>query len=217
MRRLCKAGVLVVGLMGGMLGCLRSTPPQPSPASSAGTASSPPGGLPPAVPGAGVPGDAVPGSTGFVPPSTAAPGAPVGSAATAGAPTAGSSLQGAPTAGAPTAGAPTAGTPGALPPGSVPAQVGVGAKGRSLDPYQGVVVTPAKTLFAARERVVFDIQIPQALQLYKASNGQPPASHDEFMQRVIAENNIQLPVLPAGKRYQYDPATEQLMVAPSAP
>ena len=217
MRRLCKAGVLVVGLMGGMLGCLRSPPPQPSPASSAGTASSPPGGLPPAVPGAGVPGDAVPGSTGFVPPSTAAPGAPVGSAATAGAPTAGSSLQGAPTAGAPTAGAPTAGTPGALPPGSVPAQVGVGAKGRSLDPYQGVVVTPAKTLFAARERVVFDIQIPQALQLYKASNGQPPASHDEFMQRVIAENNIQLPVLPAGKRYQYDPATEQLMVAPSAP
>ncbi|MFO0871763.1 MAG: hypothetical protein U0935_22795 [Pirellulales bacterium] len=104
-----------------------------------------------------------------------------------------------------------------MPPGSVPAQVGVGAKGRSLDPYQGVVVTPAKTLFAARERVVFDIQIPQALQLYKASNGQPPASHDEFMQRVIAENNIQLPVLPAGKRYQYDPATEQLMVAPSAP
>jgi hypothetical protein len=32
------------------------------------------------------------------------------------------------------------------------------------------------------------------------------------MQRVIGENAIQLPMLPAGQRYQYDPATEQLMV-----
>jgi hypothetical protein len=111
--------------------------------------------------------------------------------------------------------------PGFNPPGvvpgvaggnAVPAQAGVGAKGRSLDNEKGVLVTPAKTLFAARERVVFEIQIPQALQLFKASNGQPPASHDEFMQRVIAENAIQLPMLPAGQRYQYDPATEQLMV-----
>jgi hypothetical protein len=95
---------------------------------------------------------------------------------------------------------------------AVPAQAGVGAKGRSLDNEKGVLVTPAKTLFAARERVVFEIQIPQALQLFKATNGQPPASHDEFMQRVIGENAIQLPMLPAGQRYQYDPATEQLMV-----
>lgn len=94
----------------------------------------------------------------------------------------------------------------------MPAQAGVGVKGRSLDNEKGVLVTPAKTLFAARERVVFEIQIPQAMQLFKATNGQPPASHDEFMQRVIAENSIQLPMLPVGQRYQYDPATEQLMV-----
>jgi hypothetical protein len=101
----------------------------------------------------------------------------------------------------------------ASPPGvAVPAQAGVGAKGRSLDNENGVLVTPAKTLFAARERVVFEIQIPQAMQLYKATNGQSPASHDEFMQRIIAENSIQLPMLPVGQRYQYDPATEQLMV-----
>lgn len=104
--------------------------------------------------------------------------------------------------------------PPPVPSGAVQAQVGVGAKGRSLDQFQGAVVTPAKTLFAAKERVVFDIQVPQALQLFKATNGQGPATHDEFMQRVIAENNIQLPQLPGGRRYQYDPATEQLMVAP---
>lgn len=102
--------------------------------------------------------------------------------------------------------------PPPVPEGAVPAKVGVGAKGRSLDEYKGAIVTPAKSLFAAKERVVFDIQIPQALQLYKASNGQGPTSHDEFMQRVVAENSIQLPSLPAGQRYQYDPQSEQLMV-----
>ncbi|MFO0817862.1 MAG: hypothetical protein U1A77_07970 [Pirellulales bacterium] len=118
---------------------------------------------------------------------------------------------------APTQQGPSSGgafVPPPVPPGAVQAQVGVGAKGRSLDQFQGAVVTPAKTLFAAKERVVFDIQVPQALQLFKATNGQGPATHDEFMQRVIAENNIQLPQLPAGRRYQYDPPTEQLMVAP---
>jgi hypothetical protein len=118
---------------------------------------------------------------------------------------------------APTQPGPSSGgafVPPPVPPGSVQAQVGVGAKGRSLDQFQGAVVTPAKTLFAAKERVVFDIQVPQALQLFKATNDKGPATHDEFMQRVIAENNIQLPQLPAGRRYLYDPTTEQLMVAP---
>lgn len=104
------------------------------------------------------------------------------------------------------------GTPSAPPENLVRAQAGVGAKGRSLDQHEGLIVTPAKTLFAARERAVFDILIPQALQLFKATNGQGPASHDEFMQKIVAENNIQLPQLPQGHAYQYDPQTEQLMV-----
>jgi len=94
----------------------------------------------------------------------------------------------------------------------VPAQAGVGIKGRSLDPHEGIIVTPAKTLFTARERIVFEIAIPQSLNLYKASNGQAPATHDEFMQKIVLEQNIQLPQLPAGHRYVYDPQTEQLLV-----
>lgn len=94
----------------------------------------------------------------------------------------------------------------------VVAEVGVGKQGRSLDDVEGVIVTPAKTLFTAREKVVFDIQIPQALNLYKATNGRGPQSHDEFMQQVVTANQIKLPELPAGQKYVYDPQAEQLMV-----
>lgn len=115
-------------------------------------------------------------------------------------------------------GTPVAATPGVTPPPTMPeteqvkAQKGVGLAGRSLDPYEGAVVTPAKTLFTVRERVVFEAQIPEALKLFKATNGQGPKSHDDFMTQVIQANQIQLPGLPPGQRYVYNPQTEELMV-----
>jgi hypothetical protein len=119
--------------------------------------------------------------------------------------------------------APVPGTPGTVPPTIAPqppavdmervkAEKGVGIAGRSLDPHEGPIVTPAKTLFTVRERAVFEIQIPGALRLFKASNGQGPKSHDEFMAQIIQANQIQLPELPPGQRYVYDPATEELNV-----
>jgi hypothetical protein len=98
----------------------------------------------------------------------------------------------------------------------VTADVGVGQRGRSLDKYEGAVertiVEPARTLFAVRERMVFSTQIPQALQLYKATHGQGPATEQQFFQEIIQANNIRLPELPAGQRYLYDPASEELLV-----
>lgn len=94
----------------------------------------------------------------------------------------------------------------------VKAERGVGAAGRSLDEHAGLLVTPAKAYFSVRERAVFDIQIPEALKLFKATNGNGPRSHDDFMAQVIEANQIQLPELPDGQRYVYDPQTEQLMV-----
>jgi hypothetical protein len=94
----------------------------------------------------------------------------------------------------------------------VEAGVGVGVKGRSLDEYEGAVVTPAKSYFAVKERVVFEVQIPKAMQLYEASNGKAPESHEEFMQKIVEENQIALPKLSEGRRYVYDPQTKQLMV-----
>jgi hypothetical protein len=94
----------------------------------------------------------------------------------------------------------------------VKAEKGVGIKGRSLDEYEGVVVTPAKQIFTVRERVVFEIQIPGALNLFNASEGRNPESHEEFMEKIIKFNNIKLPELPPGQKYIYDPAQNELMV-----
>lgn len=90
------------------------------------------------------------------------------------------------------------------------AKFGVGKKGRNYE--AGIVTTPVAAYFGARERVAFEIQIPHAMNLYKATNGSGPKSHEEFMQKIIKENAINLPQLPDGHRYVYDPQTEQLMV-----
>jgi hypothetical protein len=95
---------------------------------------------------------------------------------------------------------------------TIPAGVGVGQAGRSLDQYEGVTVTPVKALFATRERLVFEVQIPQALNLFNATEGRNPKSHEEFMEKIVKANNIQLPELPPNNRYIYDPKTNELMV-----
>ncbi|MBM4004015.1 MAG: hypothetical protein FJ295_12140 [Planctomycetes bacterium] len=110
---------------------------------------------------------------------------------------------------------PAAASPSVPPAGAtedVKAGVGVGAQGRSLDGHSGLIVTPAKTLFAAKEKIVFEIAIPHALNLYNAAEGNYPRSHDEFMERVVRANNIVLPKLPEGNSYVYDPETYELMV-----
>ena len=97
----------------------------------------------------------------------------------------------------------------------VPAAVGVGKQGRSLDNETGIggaIAQPAKTLFAVKEKAVFEIQIPHAMNLFKATNGNAPKSHEEFMSQIIKANRINLPELPAGKKYVYDPEQAQLMV-----
>ncbi len=95
---------------------------------------------------------------------------------------------------------------------AVRAEVGVGQKGRSLDEYEGALVTPAKAYFSVREKVIFEIQIPQAMQFYKAESGNGPKTHEEFMEKIIAANQIKLPELPTGQRYQYNVELDELQV-----
>ena len=96
----------------------------------------------------------------------------------------------------------------------VKAEVGVGVKGQPLEDPRLVqtIVAPARALFRTEQRVVFEIQIPHAMQLYEATNGKRPATHAEFMEQIIQANQIVLPELPAGQRYVYDPETGELMV-----
>lgn len=54
--------------------------------------------------------------------------------------------------------------------------------------------------------------IDHALATFNALEGRYPRDHQEFMTRVIKENNIQLPVLPGKLRYEYDVANHKLVV-----
>jgi hypothetical protein len=92
---------------------------------------------------------------------------------------------------------------------AVKAEAGVGKKGRGYG--GGMITTPIAAYFSIRERLAFD-QVAHAMDLYKATNEHGPKSHEEFMEKIIRENGIKLPQLPAGERYLYDPQTEQLMV-----
>jgi hypothetical protein len=96
----------------------------------------------------------------------------------------------------------------------VQAKTGVGQKGRRLEDERLVqtIVTPAISLFRTQERMTFEVKIPHALQLYEAMNGKKPTTEKEFFEQIIKANQIQLPELPPGHRYVYDPETGQLLV-----
>jgi hypothetical protein len=82
------------------------------------------------------------------------------------------------------------------------ARPGVTGKGQGYG--DGPIATPVRVYFSTRERIVFDIQITQAMKLYKTMHERFPRTHEEFMEKIIKENGIQLPELRPGDRYVYD-------------
>jgi hypothetical protein len=54
--------------------------------------------------------------------------------------------------------------------------------------------------------------IEHAVRLFEAENGRYPQGYEEFMEKIIKANRIELPVLPGGKKYQYDEANHALVV-----
>jgi len=56
------------------------------------------------------------------------------------------------------------------------------------------------------------LQIEHAVNLFNASEGRYPQSHEEFMARIIQENQLRLPQLPDGLEYQYDVANHKLVI-----
>jgi hypothetical protein len=94
----------------------------------------------------------------------------------------------------------------------VKAEAGVGVKGQSLQEHSGIMVEPAKAYFRVEQKMVFNVQIPQAMQLFQATEGRKPNSEQEFMTKIIAEQQINLPKLPAGHKYVYNVEKGELMV-----
>ncbi len=60
-------------------------------------------------------------------------------------------------------------------------------------------------------------EVLHAVNLFQATNDRYPKDYEEFMEQIIKANNIRLPVLPGGKKYQYDEVNHVLVVveAPS--
>jgi hypothetical protein len=54
--------------------------------------------------------------------------------------------------------------------------------------------------------------IEKHLQLFEAVEERFPRDHEEFMTEIIKKNNVQLPVLPGKRRYQYDVKNHKLVV-----
>ncbi len=88
------------------------------------------------------------------------------------------------------------------PPVREKAVVGVGKRGRDYGP--GVITTPISVYFKAPQMLVFNVKIPAAMNLYYGVHGHFPKTQEEFMQKIIKENMIELPELPPGARYAYD-------------
>lgn len=113
----------------------------------------------------------------------------------------------------------TPSTPAPEPIAAQRATAGVGKQGEKLlghSQAQQIISGPASQWFQVRQRAIFDIQIPQALQLYKASNGRAPRSHEEFVKDILEANQLVLPELRSGLVYQFNPEAEELWVYPES-
>ncbi len=89
-----------------------------------------------------------------------------------------------------------------------------GKKSREVSGYQGAALQGHAY---AEDRVIFDM-IKHALILHWAEHGEYPQTHDEFMEKVVKYNQLQLPELDPGVEYIYDPEDRTLKIyRPSEP
>jgi hypothetical protein len=90
---------------------------------------------------------------------------------------------------------------------NAPNQVASDSKVHASDP-----ITAPLSAYGPIMEQISKLGVEQAINLFYAAEGRYPKDHDEFMQRIIKENNIQLPVLPFKGRYKYDVEQHKLVV-----
>ncbi len=98
------------------------------------------------------------------------------------------------------------------------AEAGVGKRGQKLQQHsdaQKIISGPANAYLQIKQKIPLEIEIPHALNLFKALEGRFPKSHEEFMEKIVAANNIQLPELPEGAVYRFNVEKGELWVYPA--
>lgn len=82
--------------------------------------------------------------------------------------------------------------------------------------YTNPITGPLDAIDPMKQKIS-EGQITQLVEMFRATEGRYPRDYDEFKKRVIDENNMRLPTLGAGKRYQYDVASHKLVVVMEGP
>ncbi|MCE9605628.1 MAG: hypothetical protein K8U03_12105 [Planctomycetia bacterium] len=75
-----------------------------------------------------------------------------------------------------------------------------------------LITTPLTAYFTVKDQLVYQVQIPKAMQYFELANNRKPASHEEFMEQIIRKQGIKLPELMPEHRYVYDPKKAELFV-----
>jgi hypothetical protein len=89
-------------------------------------------------------------------------------------------------------------------------------RGQILRDSEHAMSRLAGAIPTTEQRMLLEVQIPQALNLYRAEKGYFPKSHDIFMRDIIAFNQLKLPQLKPGYEYWFDSETGQLMKRPAS-
>ncbi|MGC3971063.1 MAG: hypothetical protein QM775_28115 [Pirellulales bacterium] len=85
----------------------------------------------------------------------------------------------------------------------------VTAKGQTTG---DLITTPVSAYFTVKDQVVFQYQIPKAMEIFVGLQNRKPRDFAEFDREIVQKNNIQLPELPPTHRYFYDPDKGALLV-----
>jgi hypothetical protein len=83
-------------------------------------------------------------------------------------------------------------------------------------PHADDPVLYAMQMYGPMIEQISTMYIDHALDLFNASEGRYPKDYDEFMKRIIKENQIKLPVLPGGAKYAYDVEHHKLRIVKAA-
>lgn len=89
-----------------------------------------------------------------------------------------------------------------------------GAKLRDNNDAQKIITGAPGVLLDVKSGAVLELQIPPAIQHFKATHGRVPKNHAEFVSGVLELNNLQLPQLIDGMVYQFNPEKEELWAYP---
>jgi hypothetical protein len=75
----------------------------------------------------------------------------------------------------------------------------------------GLITEPVHEFFSMRNLITWD-QIKHDMDIWQAIHNRWPKNAQEFQKEILEPANIELPELPPGNRYVYDPKTGELMV-----